>query len=561
MTSAERFRRGNFLLIGVSIAVTGCLGPLARDDHDVYRTPPEGLREIDTVKLDELSRTEPVSVEDAAAAATHRGLTIEQPPTSIELNLADVRAAALENNLDLEVELVSPSISRETVNEEEAQFEALLFGSARWDREDRPSPYATIPGARSRQTSFDTGVRIPLRTGGTVTVNVPFGKYDDDTLTGSASGDGAVPVNPMYQAGLEFSISQPLLRNAGIRTNTHLIRVAKYQSEITDARTKLEAIRILAYADTAYWLLYAARRELEIRQEQYELALQQRQEAQQRVDAGASPEIEIMRADSGVAARLEAIIVADTEVRRRERDLKRILNRPDLPMSAATGIIPATDPNPVGLDLDAEALADYAIEHRMELLELELQLAIDASTVDYERNGILPVLNLDYIYSVNTLKDSYHDALSGLGGHEFADYAAGLAAEIPLGNEAARSRYRRARLQRIQDLATRDRLRLAIRQEVYDAVDQLEQNWQRILAARQEVILAGRTYDGEKRQFEVGLRTSTEVLEADARLAGAKSREIRALAAYEIAQIDIAYATGALLGRGGVIWAPTELED
>ena len=42
--------------------------------------------------------------------------------------------------------------------------------------------------------------------------------------------------------------------------------------------------------------------------------------------------IEITRAESGLAARLEDILVAETLVRRRERDLKRVMNRPDLPM-------------------------------------------------------------------------------------------------------------------------------------------------------------------------------------------------------------------------------------
>ena len=101
---------------------------------------------------------------------------------------------------------------------------------------------------------------------------------------------------------------------------------------------------------------------------------------------------------------------------------------------------------------------------------------------------------------------------------------------------------------------------LAIRQEVYDAVDQLKQDWQRILAARQDVILAGQTYEAEKRQFEVGLRTSTEVLEAAARLASAQSREIRALASYEVSQVDIAFATGTLLGHGRITWEPIGLD-
>jgi outer membrane protein TolC len=390
-------------------------------------------------------------------------------------------------------------------------------------------------------------------------VSLPFSKSDTDTTRGRPTGENAGVIDPLHEAGLRFSISQPLLRNAGIRASTHAIRVAKYQKEIADARTKLEAIRILANADRAYWYLYAARRELEVSQGQYELAMQQLDQARQRVEAGDAPQIEIMRAESGVARRLEAIIIADTEVRRLQRDLKRIAQRQDLPLNSPTVVIPKSEPNPVGLDLDAEALAEYAVDKRMEMLELELQLAADASTVDFERNGTLPLFTLDYSYTINGLSGNRTDAFRDIRDGSFADYSIGLSAEIPLGNEAAKSRVRRAVLQRIQRLATRVQRRLAIRQEVYDAVDQLEQSWQRILAARQEVILAGRTYEAEKRQFEVGLRTSTEVLDAAAQLAGAQSREIRALAAYEVAQVDIAFASGALLGHGEIIWEPTPL--
>src|SRR5262249_5067462 len=110
----------------------------------------------------------------------------------------------------------------------------------------------------------------------------------------------------------------------------------------------------------------------------------------------------------------------------------------------------------------------------------------------------------------------------------------------------------------LQRLATKEMRSAAIRQEVYDALDQLEQNWQRILAARQASLLAGRTYEGEQRQFQVGLRTSTDVQNALATLADAQSQEVRALADYQISQVDIAFATGTLLGNDKIRWEPLE---
>ncbi|MGB2987853.1 MAG: TolC family protein [Phycisphaerae bacterium] len=541
-----------------AVLLTSCTTLLTRDDYAAYRPPPKDVRSIEAVALDALSRSEPTSVEDAAGSPAET-VVVQEVAESMDLSIADVRAAALANNLDLKVALVDPSILREDVTEAEAEFEPLLFGSIRQDKIDQPSTIVDGTGTQATATSYDMGVQIPLRTGGTVSVSLPFGKTDDRTLRESADSDLDF-INPTYQSALKFTFSQPLLRDAGIRTNTHAIRVAKYSRDIADARTKLEAIRILANADQAYWLLYAARGEHRIRQEQHEKAQQQLEQAKLRVAAGDAPEIEIMRAESGVARRLEAIIVAETEVRRRERDLKRVMNRDGLSMSSPTSLLPVTEPNPIGLDLDAEALAENAVANRMEMLEIELQLAIDASKVDFERNATLPLLTLDYSYTINALAGSFNDAFRGVGRGSFADSSIGLTAQIPLGNKAARSRLRRTMFERVQRLATRNQRRLAIRQEVFDALDQLQQSWQRILAARREVDLAERTFRAEKRQFDVGLRTSTEVLEADARLGDAQSRRIRALAAYEMAQIDIAYATGTLLGKDRVIWESAEID-
>jgi hypothetical protein len=73
--------------------------------------------------------------------------------------------------------------------------------------------------------------------------------------------------------------------------------------------------------------------------------------------------------------------------------------------------------------------------------------------------------------------------------------------------------------------------------------------------------LNARVLDAERRQFDAGLRTSRDVLDADARLADAKLSEIRALVEYQIAQIDLAVSTGTLLGQAKVDWQPRDPED
>lgn len=535
------------IFVGAMLLLTGCQSPFGQSDHLNFSVPTDRLRTINPQKLSELSRTEPVTI---AEATTLERYTQEEPAERIELSIADIRVASLNNNLDLQVELIGPSIAHATVDEEEAKFDSTFNFSARRQKIDSPTAIST-QSSKATIDSFNAGLNIPLRSGGTFSIDFPI----NETATNNIFST----LNPSVTSDLRFSISQPILRNFGEYVNTHSIRVAKHQYQISSARTKLEAIRILANADRAYWQLYAARRELDVRVQQYELALRQLEQAKRRVAAGDSPKIEITRAESGLASRLEAIIITQTTVNRSERNLKRIMNREDLPLNSPTAIFLSTEPEPLGLDLDAERLVASAIENRMEMLELELQLAIDASTIDLQRNQALPLVTLDYTYNINGLGGTHGDSFDLLDDRSFEDWTVGLNVEIPVGNQQAQARVHRAILQRLQRLATREQRALAIEQEVYDAIDQLQQNWQRIIAASQEHQLARLTYEAEQRQFQVGVRTSTDVLDSAASLADAQSREIRALADYQISQVDIAFATGTLLGLDKVEWVPVDV--
>jgi len=522
------------------ILLTGCQPFPGNDKFYEIKVAPEKLRQIEILELAEAKVEEENKPPDANVV----------PPESLELSLEQCRAFVLENNLDLKVELISPAISAERVSEEEARFEAAFFSNMTYSKTDAPTAsfLDDISGSKVDYSYTDMGVEIPLRTGGTVT----FDLADSRTKTNSTYS----AFNPSYNSDLSVSISQPLLRNAGRRANTHSIRIAEYERQITDARAKLEVITAIAAVDRVYWRLYAARRELDLRKKEYELAQAQLEQAQRFVRSGQSAQVEITRAEAGVAQRLEAIIIAENNLRDRERELKRVINKPELQMQTSTVLIPETEPDPIHYNLDNKHLVRTAIENRMELLELELQIAEDISSIDYAHNQTLPLVTLGYTYNVNGLGATKDDSFDMLFDKRFEDQRLDLQLSVPLGNQAAKSRLRQAFYQRKQRLASRDSRKALIEFEVLNAIDQLEANWQRILASRQNAILAGRLYQAEKRQFELQLRTSTDVLQAQTNFADAQSSEISALTEYQIALVDLAYATGTLLGAAKVSWEP-----
>ena len=500
-----------------------------------------GLDKIDTVRLADHSISPPVTIEQATEKISQQVTEPNETRKTVTLFIEKVRAAVLANNLDMKVELVSPSIAQRILDEQQAKFEPTIFGSTNYQRSE-----AVGTGTISKSQTGELGIEKPLPTGGEIQVGLPFS--DNYSAGGLADAAGSV------------SYVQSLLRGAGTRVNTQSIRIAGHQWNITSARTKLVAIHLLANADITYWRLYAAHKELEVRREQYKLAQNLLSHARKKVEAGSSPRIEIVRAEAGLASRLEAVINTETAVRSRQRDILSIMNQADTPLEAAVDIVTETEPNPLGLELDDNQLVEQALANRMEMMELEQLLTIDDLNIELARNALLPNLTLSYTYTARAQDGALRSTFEDLPGNSFDGHSVGISAAIPFGNRAGKARLQRAKLEKIQDMSTYDRYQQIIRQDVYDAVSDLRRDWRRILAAKQSVTAAYRNYQVEQTQFELGKRTSTDVLFSATNLAEAQLSMIRALADYEIAQINLARATGTLLGHGQILIASVDID-
>ncbi|WP_349432489.1 TolC family protein [Methylomarinum sp. Ch1-1] len=482
------------------------------------------------------------------------------------LTIAEARQMALENNLDLQIALLEPEIAATRVSEEEAKFDQLIFVNAKYGRKDTPlydgdmvkfstqdktSPLyneevklSALPQITDT-FNMEAGISVPLLTGGKVTLASPLAHKR--TRKGVTSDE--------YRSALRFSISQPLLRGVGIANNVAGIRIAAYRQRAADVGLRLQSIRVLAAIDRAYWAVYAAWGELDVRRQQYQNAADNLDMVRRRVDEGLTAAVELNRAEIGVAERMEKLVVAQTKLKISQRKLKLLLNDKGLGLDSEHWLAPQTSPQLLGFSFDREQLAQQAMDGRLELLELELKLAADSSKIDYLRNQTLPLFMLDYQYGAlgrdNAFGDAYGDAVSG----DFQDWSVGLKFELPLSNALRESRLQRAVQQRAQRLATKRLRELNIRREIFDALDLVDQNWQRIVVTRQNVILAGLNYQAELKQFRQGLRTMTEVLEMLTKLGEAQVREVNAIANYQVALVDLAYATGTLLGYSKVGFA------
>jgi outer membrane protein TolC len=258
------------LMALILLVLVGCSAPTLKEDPKI-KALSTGLNRIDPVRPADLSDSPPISVEEATKEITDQITDSNEEIPVIEMTLEEVRAATLENNLDLKVELINPSVAQRSIDIERAKFEAAFSGSASYDASE------TEAGVSSTGNAYSAGVGIPLYTGGSISVGTGFSESDGDNFDGVA--DAAVSVR----------VIQNLLRGSGKRINTHSIRIAGYEKHMVDARTKQRAISLLVNADVAYWSLYTALRDLDVSREQYKLAQDQLSHAQKKVAAGAAP--------------------------------------------------------------------------------------------------------------------------------------------------------------------------------------------------------------------------------------------------------------------------------
>ncbi len=260
-----------FALLTVFL-ITGCQQLDSEAPYYTMKVPAEKIKTIEPLSLKEFESEVQPTVTSILELP-------EEVPEKINLTLEQCRALAMENNLDLKVQLIAPNIAQETVNAERAKFEAAFFTNLDYYKFDQPNvSVLDIEGTQGDNTNWNWGVNLPLKTGGTITFDLADNR--------SSSNSENVLINPVFSNNMSISISQSLLQNAGVRTNTHSIRLTEYNKFITDARTKLEVIRVIAAMDRVYWRLYAAFKQLEVRTQQYDLAAEQLARAKRFVNAG-----------------------------------------------------------------------------------------------------------------------------------------------------------------------------------------------------------------------------------------------------------------------------------
>jgi outer membrane protein TolC len=381
--------------------------------------------------------------------------------------------------------------------------------------------------------------------------------FDNTRLTSNAI---RFSFNPILNASLGFTITQPLLRGFGIALNRRYLHIARNDEQIADLVFQQQVIDTVAGIARLYTDLVSLNEDVKVKREALVLAERLYQDNKDKVDQGTLAPIEVTRAQAQVAANRGALISAEGLVEQQELIVKTFMTRRGLAIPAiraahiiATDTVTVPDVEPV---VPIQELLAEAVRSRPDLAQAGIQVENSQISLKGSINALRPELdvvgmvqNTGLSGDVNRIAalalgapgfpGGYGNDLRQIFNNNFPSYSVGLQLTLPIRNRVAQADAVRDELQVRQSEVRRQQFEDQVRLETADAYVAMRQARAAYEAAVQSRVLQEQSVEVELETFKVGLATNYLVILYQTFLAQARSTEVAAKGAYAKAKIAL----------------------
>jgi len=489
--------------------------------------------------------------------------------SSISLTTEDMIQLLLEHNRDLTVSRTAPVSSFYSITSVTRPFQPNFHIIGTLNHTTSPSSNVLAGAASLVQLSHDyrVGLDHALQTGTTYTV-------DFDVARNSSNSVFTV-YNPAYNGSIKYTITQHLLRDFGRAVNSHEIRIAKNNEKISELDFELQIIELVTQALNSYWDLVFSAEDVKVKQRALDLAAKTLQDNEIQVQIGTLAPVDLIQAETEVAARNEDLLTGQYTVDQLQDDMKKLISAdldPGLALTRLNLIEPVPNPGRETL-LPLSQAIQFALENRREMKQASLDIDNQEINVQYSKNQMLPVLDFTGSYAhlglggTQTIRSSLSqgaevlrvvpggvgDMFERLFAFTYPGYNVGFNFQIPIRDRAGRADYDRAVNERNLSAMKKTALAQRIALEVRNAYTQLDMSRARVNTAQKTRELTARKLEAEQTKFGLGTSTVRFVLEEQRNLAQAETNEIQALVNYTKALVAYDHAIGNTLARNGIV--------
>jgi len=481
------------------------------------------------------------------------------PPAQVRRLTADEAVKlAVENNLGIRIARVNPQIQDLNVLQARTGWAPSFSSTFQTNSSEAPNQNF-LAGAQGTSTATDQfqsnfGIQQALRWGGSYDIG-----WDSSRLNSNSTFS---TFSPQLRSSLSLQYSQPLLRNWSIDNTRQQVLTSTKNREIADVDLRQTLATTMRTVRNAYWDLAYAVTSLAVQQQSLELAQESLRNTRARVEIGTTPPIDIVEAESEVAQRQEAVIVAEAQIATSEDTLRAMVFDPAMPDFWTIRIEPTELPPFQQTKVDVEGAVRNALDRRTDLQSAKKSIEVNDISIRFLRNQTLPDVTANFNYGLQGLggtqlqrgpgpfgqgtgdvigqsQRGFGTVLGDLFNNDFPNWAASLNISYPLGTSSAQASLARVRLQNSQAQTQLKNQELQVATQVRQAARQVQTNQQRVETTRVSRQLAERRLEAEQRKFQAGTSTSFLVFQAQRDLAQARNNELRAVLDYSRSIVDL----------------------
>jgi len=470
------------------------------------------------------------------------------------VSLADAAVRALQNNLDISLSRHTKESRLADIVIEQAKFDPTVSVNGQYLRTVDPlnRPVFGATGFQLNQiTTFDQrnhsltfDASTNLITGGNIDIN--YNPARNNVNQNLAEG---FLFNPSWTGGLSFTVTQPLLKNAGVAVNATFIKIAQNNAVVEQHIFRDRALTVIASVEQNYWELVFARENVKVAQAALKAAEELLAANRVKAKAGVMSVVDVLQAEAAVASRVEQVLVAEKAIRDEEDQLRTILNPGEAELRKNVRLTPVDAPITYLETLSLEEAIETAIEQRPEIVQAKKHIESSELNKQFARNQLLPTLSVQGTMGLSGLGSDYGNSFTRNFSGDFYNYGAGLLFSYPLGNRAAVSTYTKRQLEAKNAEIALASVRHQIIRGIREAVRRVQTDFKRIETTRSARILAEKQLQTEQERLRVGLSATRFVLDFQRDLATAQGNELRAIIDYNKALSNLARHKATTLDR------------
>jgi len=488
---------------------------------------------------------------------------------TLELSLRNYLELVIANNPDISVQKLSVEFSRNAITRAFGVFDPFATATFSATRTVTQSNSLLAGATTLNQLSQPLGLSYQqtLETG--TQYNIAFNDLKSSTNSAFST------FNPQLNASINFSVTQPLLRNRGIYITRLPISIARSRLRAADYAFQDQVIQLLATAENAYWDAVGARENLRVAEESYKLADAALTRAQKELDLGATSPLEIFQPQANRANAQLAVSQAQYRLAQTEEALRRQIGADLEPKLRTTPIVltASIEPPLDSTKIDPEDAVTTALRLRPDLKNVVQNMDTDDLSVRQTNENLRPDLSLTAQYGSSGLGGIYYpgtnllnpdqpvvpvvgglqDALGGVFGFRNPVYGFGLTLRLPIKDRKTAADLADAVNQRRLDAFRRRSTEENIRLQVVTAVSLLDSSKEGIRIATVARDLAQKRVDADQKRYELGATTLFFVLASQADYVTAESNLVNQIINYKRNELTLLQRTGQLLEERGVV--------